>query len=48
MGESNIKKGGNSQNPPNSDEWIGNSEKELLDLVVDLITELILKDEGKK
>ncbi len=37
-----------SQNPAKSDEWTGNSEKELLDLVVEILIELIIGDEGEK
>ena len=48
MGESESKNKDGSQESAKSDEWTGNSEKELLDLVVEIITEKILLNGGEK
>ena len=44
MGKGKLKNENNSQNPPNSSETTGNSEKELLDLVVEILMIIIMED----
>lgn len=44
MGKGKLKKEDSSQNPLNSAETIGNSEQELLNLVVDILMTIIMED----